>query len=339
MSKSKKEVIVFLLILFFFIFLAVPQVNSYPRLFNRNNEITGMAPTQTASISITVGNNAPVIGNVTLDMADSVSIVESGNRTLLFSFLVTDIEGAGNIDNTSGVANISRGGETTRHNDTRIYATDGGCKAINSYGTLSINFSCSIPIVFYDGAGVWNISVSAKDNNNNYAFNTTATFTLQESTNIAIDVNTFAFSAVTPDQRNVTSTTLILVNNTGNDDISGRDFSGEYINFTAITLIGESTTTTAIPTGNFSVGTTDGLGTQPAYCDLSRTQNVTRLINYSAALSFYNNFSAGINGSFMLAQASGAQEILQLCFLDVPDDLTSQNYSTLRSGSWSIIIW
>jgi len=329
MSKSKKEVIVFLLILFFFIFLAVPQVNSYPRLFNRNNEITGMAPTQTASISITVGNNAPVIGNVTLDMADSVSIVESGNRTLLFSFLVTDIEGAGNIDNTSGVANISRGGETTRHNDTRIYATDGGCKAINSYGTLSINFSCSIPIVFYDGAGVWNISVSAKDNNNNYAFNTTATFTLQESTNIAIDVNTFAFSAVTPDQRNVTSTTLILVNNTGNDDLTG---TGETLNITAVTLVPASGTT-FIPASNFSMGTVYSNSDE---CDTSLVTTTTRFTNTTDAAG-YSNFTGALVGTTLPAQATGNTESLELCLIHAPSNLVSTTYSTANSGAWTII--
>ena len=42
----------------------------------------------------------------------------------------------------------------------------------------------------------------------------------------------------------------------------------------------------------------------------------------------------------MLAQATGAQEILQICLLDVPDDLTAgQNYSSTKSGTWTISIF
>jgi len=341
-KHSKKETTLFVIILILGIFLIVPQVTNAD-IFDVLNKITGFGSSpQSLSVSVQT-NSVPVVGNVTIVGSSTLSVTEGGNTSIYFTFDVTDGDGAGDIVNNSAVANITRGNgntaETTRYNDTFIDSGLGGCVANYTIALNHVRFNCNISIVYYDGAGLWNISVRINDTNGAFAQNTTQTFTINELTALVIYPGSISFPSVGLGDVNVSARTNITINNTGNDDISGRDFSGEYINFTAITLIGESTTTTAIPTGNFSVGTTDGLGTQPAYCDLSRTQNVTRLINYSAALSFYNNFSAGINGSFMLAQASGAQEILQLCFLDVPDDLTSQNYSTLRSGSWSIIIW
>ena len=92
MRNYKKEIVLFLTILI--VVLILPSLTS-AKFFDIWDTITGRAPTQTASISITVGNNAPIIGNVTLDMADSVSIIESGNKTFLFSFVATDAETTG----------------------------------------------------------------------------------------------------------------------------------------------------------------------------------------------------------------------------------------------------
>src|SRR3989344_6068190 len=96
----KKETAIIGLIFLFMIFVSVPEVNSYPKFFdrftNKENLITGEAPSQTATVSITVGNNAPIIGNVTLDMADSIAITENGNKSFLFSFVAVDQEGVGN---------------------------------------------------------------------------------------------------------------------------------------------------------------------------------------------------------------------------------------------------
>ena len=317
----------FLFLIIIIIILLLPSLTS-AKFFDIWDSITGRAPTQTATISISAGNTAPVIGNVTLDMADSVSIIESGNKTFRFSFVATDAEGAGNINNLSGIANISRGGETTRHNDTKLFASDGGCNATNSIGNNGINFSCSIQIAFYDGSGEWNITVGVNDSNANWGYNNTKTFTLQESTNIALDVNTFAFAAVTPNQYNITSTTAIIINNTGNDDLTD---AGETLNITAVTLVPASGST-FIPASNFSFGTVYS-GTDE--CDMSLVTS-TWMANKSAAAGFAN-FTGPINGTTLPAGATGNLEQVELCLIHAPADLASTTYSTANSGAWTII--
>ncbi len=335
--KLKKGALVTTFFIFLLILLLTPNLVS-SSFIDVLNKITGLG-TGPQNLGVSVQTNAiPVIGNIT-PYGSPISVIEAGNTTIFFSFVVTDADGLSNIVNNSAAANISRTGETTRYNDTKIDPNLGGCNAINNVGTNGKNFTCNISIIFYDGAGAWNISVMINDTNGAFAQNNTGTFTINELTALVINPTSISFPTVGLSDVNVSARANITINNTGNDDISGREASGEYINFTAITLVGETSASTVIPTNNFSVGTTDGFGVQPAYCDFSRNQNVTRLINHTAALSAYNNFSAGINGSFMLAQASNNFEILQICLLDVPDDLTAQNYSTTKSAAWSVLIW
>src|SRR3989344_2354927 len=337
--KVKRGAIFFVTIIILFIFFLTPFGSA--SLLDIWDSITGRAPTQSLGVSIRT-NAIPVIGNVTFDMATPVSATENGNTTLLFSFVVTDSDGLSDIRNNSAVANISKTGETTRTNDTFVVSTDVGCNAVNNVGTNGKNFSCTINIVFYDGSGTWNVTTRINDSKEAFAQNTTQTFSINELTAIQINPSSITFPTVGLGDVNVSALANITINNTGNDDISGREATGETINITAITLVGETDSTTAIPTNNFSIGTTEGIGVAPAYCDpsVNSFRNVTKLVNTTAALSPYNNFSGPINGSFVLAQATGAQEILQLCLLDVPDDLTSgQNYSSSKSGTWTISIF
>ena len=283
--------------------------------------------TVNVTVNLTIRNSEPVIGNVTLDMADSVSIIESGNKTFLFSFVATDADNASDINNLSGIANISRGGETTRHNDTKLYASDGGCNATNNIGVNGINFSCSIQIAFYDGAGEWNITTGMNDTDS-WGYNNTMTFTLIETTSIALDINTFAFPLVVPDTYNITSITEIVINNTGNDDLTD---VGETLNISAVTLV-PSSGTTFIPASNFSFGT---VYTNSDECDMSLVTS-TWMANKSAAAGFAN-FTGAINGTTLPAGATGNLEQVELCLIHAPADLASTTYSTANSGAWTII--
>ena len=333
-KNSKKETTIFVLIIIFGVLLLANLSDA--KFLDLWNTITGRAPTQTASLSITVGNNPPVIGNVTLDEADSITLTENGNKSFLFSFVAVDPEGLSNIVDGSAVANITRSGETTRHNNTFVYNTDGGCRFANNVGTNGKNFSCTIGIVFYDGAGLWNISVMVNDSNGNFAQNTTKPFTIQESTNIALDQSSITFPSVTLNQNNVSASINVTITNTGNDDISGRESTGETINITAITLV-PSTGTTFIPASNFTIAEANGSGTNLINpCDFSITNNVTRLRNMTDAVGF-SNFTGAINGSAVLARAVGNKQVYALCLIHAPNDLQSTTYSTTSSGSWTIL--
>ena len=334
--KVKRGAIFFVTIIILFIFFLTPFGSA--SLLDIWDSITGRAPTQSLGVSIRT-NAIPVIGNVTFDMATPVSATENGNTTLLFSFVVTDSDGLSDIRNNSAVANISKTGETTRTNDTFVVPTDGGCNAVNNVGTNGKNFSCTINIVFYDGSGTWNVTTRINDSKEAFAQNTTQTFSINELTAIQINPSSITFPTVGLGDVNVSALANITINNTGNDDISGREATGETINITAITIVGETSASTVIPTNNFSIGTDIDVTPTPSYCDTSRTQNTTKLINSTAALSPYNNFSAAINGSVILAQASNNFEVISVCLLDVPDDLTSQNYSTTKSSAWTLLVY
>ena len=251
---------------------------------------------------------------------------------------MTDNDGSNNIVNNSAVANISKSGETTRTNDTFVTSSDGGCTAVNNVGTNSRNFTCNISIVFYDGAGTWNIAVRINDSSGVFTQNTTQTFTINELTALTVSPGSISFPTVGLTSVNVSARANITLTNTGNDDISGWEATGETINITAVILTGETAQTTFISTQNFTIGTLlDGSPT-PSYCDLSRGINTTRLVN-TTAISPVNNFTGFVNGSILMAQAIGNQENLSICLLGVPSDLTAQNYSTLKSGALSLSIF
>ncbi len=340
--KLKKETLFLVFIFISLAFLLNAKLNSADS-FDLWNRITG-AGTGPQSLGVSVSTNAPpIIGNITTyNIASGLSVTEAANTSIFFSFVVTDADGLSNIVNNSAFANISRNGETTRYNDTRIDPNLGGCAANGNVGANGKNFTCNISIIFYDGAGLWNISVQINDTNGAFAQNTT-TFTINELTALIIYPNSITFPIVGLTDVNVTSLSNITINNTGNDDISGREATGETINVSAFILFGATSGATTIPTNNFTIGTDIYSTTSlPTYCDRSRAQNTTRLVNTTVALSAINNVSGiMVNGSVLLAQAVGNTETLGVCFLDVPDDLTPQNYSTSGGGAtaWTLSIF
>ncbi|MEK6834967.1 MAG: S8 family serine peptidase [Nanoarchaeota archaeon] len=290
-------------------------------------------------INLTILNSAPIVGNVTLDESDPISVIEGGNKTFRFSFVATDPDNFTDIVNLSAVANISRTGETIRYNDTFVNANDGGCNAVNNVGTNSKNFSCSINVVFYDGAGVWNLSVRINDTTGVFAQNITKNFTISELTALIISPTSITFPTVSIGGFNISASANLTITNTGNDDISGREATGETINITAITLV-PSSGSTFIPISNFTIGQVNASGNfKGNFCDFSVNANVTRLQNKTDAAGF-SNFTGAINGSAVLANANNNAHTLGICLIHVPNDLSaSQNYSTLNSGAWTISIF
>ena len=342
MINKKKGIILFMIIILNLSLFLIMLKETNAGFIDVFNKITGRAASESATVTITVGNTAPVIGNVTLDKADNVAITENGNKSFLFSFVVTDQEGAGNIVNNSAVANITRGfggtAETTRHNNTFVNVNDGGCRANNPVGLNGINYSCTINIVFYDEAGLWNISVRINDSNGNFVQNTTKTFTIAETSSISISPSTISFPTIVPSDQNKSSSVNLSIINIGNDDLSGREATGETINITAVTLV-PSSGSTFIPASNFSIGQVNGTsGHNLNFCDTSITANVTRLQNTTVAQG-WANFTGAINGSGILARANNNYQSYGLCLLHAPGDLASTTYSTTSSGAWTFLVF
>jgi len=292
--------------------------------------ITGAdVASSSTTVSITIGNDPPTIGNVSI--ASSWSVTVSGNTSVIFSFIATDPQGSNNINTTSATANFTKSGETTRYNDTSVIADSGGCVSEGAYGDASINFSCTIPVVYYDGTGTWTVDAFVEDLNDNTAQNSTQTFSLGQTTSFSLQVSAITFPSSVPGDTNVTpSTGGIYMNNTANDPIASGD-----INVTAVQIHGDSDGSTFIPAENFTISTVTG---SDAECDFSSGDDVFRVDNKSILTTATTNSTIITSATLPVGIAGTNEETLFMCLLHVPNDLTSQVYSTDDEESWEIII-
>jgi len=269
-------------------------------------------------------NTGPQITNVSINPTWSITV--DGNTSAFFSFSVRDDDNYTDINNTI-LANFSRGLETTRYNNTDL---DGGCKQSGNFGTDIANYTCTINIVFYDGAGTWNVSLMLRDASFNYTMNDTVTFNLAETTSFSLTDSTFTFPGAAPNVYDITASDAIYMNNTGNDDINSSS-----MNITALNIHGDTLGDTFIPAFNFtvaneSVGVTDS-------CDISKS-GVYRLTNKTIEGTTAFN-STRISGTALIAAVKPYNEqTLFMCLLHTPADLTNQVYSTDTEEDWSIII-
>jgi hypothetical protein len=275
-------------------------------------KITGMAPSDTTVMNVTVGNNAPLIVKVRNDTLGNPAVTESGTTTLQINFTAYDADGASTLNDSSAQGRIKRSGEVTRENVT--------CAWLEDYDTDYANYSCDVELWYWDSAGTWEINVSIRDNNGAYAANTTTNVSIQEDTCMVMSPVGLAWGAVT-----VTSTDTgadddpILINNTCNYDVP---ISG--VNVTGIDLYGENDQNYAIYATNFTVNITDNSEGTPLINGTS--QNISLAI-----------LTAG-NNTINAGDTSSGQEQMYFFIEAINPDLSSQSYSTVNSEEWTIAI-
>src|SRR3989344_3840928 len=130
------------------------------------DRLTGKATSNTTTLNITVGNSLPAINFV--QAVPPQNPLEGTARKITFYFNVTDADGVLNLNSSSAKAYFQRTGETTRSNISCVEASTSG---------LSANYSCTVGMWYFDGAGAWTINVSIKDIYGGYAENSTTSFT------------------------------------------------------------------------------------------------------------------------------------------------------------------
>src|SRR3989338_7228524 len=141
----------------------------------------------------------------------AVSIIEGGVRQINFSFLASDPDGRGDLDNTSAQLRISRLGEADR--------TNTSCTPVGTFEN-NINYSCSINLWYYDGAGFWTINASIRDTQSLYSENNSMQFMVLETTAFAIGPTALTWATLELGNTNRTATNdPMTLNNTGNKDI------------------------------------------------------------------------------------------------------------------------
>ncbi|MBA3064831.1 hypothetical protein FP803_05315, partial [Candidatus Woesearchaeota archaeon] len=221
MMKSKKRVIFIPAVILIILLLAVPVV--FAGFSDVWNKITGWATSGQTTVSISVGNNAPVVDFVSTIAAQSVT--ESNKASIGFWFTATDVDGVANLNDNSAQARFQKTGETTRQNLS--------CAWLSDLDTDSANYSCTVDIWYWDGAGAdWTINATIEDINNAKGENSSTTFTLQSTTAMVMSPTALTWPSINLTSTNVLSNNdPVTINNTANKDIADG-----YVNVTAIDL-------------------------------------------------------------------------------------------------------
>jgi hypothetical protein len=291
------------LVLSFFLVLLIMSSASANLLDSIKNIFTGKAASQPQDVSVQVsGKKAVIIEVPTI----SSSPIEGGVRIVFFTANVSDPNGVNDIVDSS-IGTLINYGAITRV---------GTCNWSQDISTTKANYSCNVTMQYWDSpspSASWKLNVSATDKGNKTMINQSAVFTYSEVKSLTISPNSLTWDSISSGDTDQNSTNdPTIINNSGN-------YNGQ-IKVTGIDLKGESINTEVIPASSFTVGPTNG-----AEC------SATSLVNGSAVAIGSSNSNPG-----NLSAGGGAgQSQLYYCIPAVPE-LSSQNYSTLGGGIWTI---
>ena len=251
------------------------------------------------------------------DIASPQNVTENGQTDVTFYFTGKIPNGqVENIDDTTARANFTRNGEEVRE--------DVLCDWLEDLPPDTANYSCTIPIWYWDGAGTWSVTAAVADINGNWAKNDSTTFNLSESTCFAVSPSALTWPTVIPGSTNQASNNdPSLLNNTCNDDIPTNG-----VQIKALDLIGQDNAGYSITAENF----TAHIATGGAECTSG-----TSLVNATYTAVTDSILTAGNNSKNYKNETSG-QEQLYYCVPEVNAGLIAQTYSTSSLGSWKIQI-
>ena len=281
-------------------------------MFDWFGKITGKVTQQNVNVNITVSNTAPTIAAV--NSISAVNLNEGpSSTTVTVNFRASDADGAANLNDSSAMANFTRAGESVRLNSS--------CANVATSGN-DVNYSCSVSMYWFDGAGTWDVAVFVKDSSNSGAMNTSTTFTVNALTGYTAAPLALTWATLTPGLANQTSNNdPLLMNNTGNQNIAAGSIQMNTTN-----LVGETDNSRAIYANNISVGTATGGNAECAGTTM-------------AANSFTAVTGANLTrGNFSVNDGNTGQEQLYFCLKYVGSELTAQAYSTTSQGAWSLKI-
>ncbi len=312
-SKDKKLELIMFAGAFIIIFSSLASSGIFDWI--KEGTITGRATTSTHTLNISIANTAPSISFVTPVLAQAP--FENGIRNFIINFTAHDQDGTGNLNNATARINATKTGEPTRSNAT--------CGVVGNNNSTSANYTCTIPMWFFDDTGAWNITVAINDTDGSFAQNTTQNFTFNTLTANVAGPSVVTFASISSGARNTTpSSGPLLMNNTGNVAIA--NFS---IDLNATDLDGETDSALSIYARNISIGTKTG-GTPTAECG---GQNVT-LLSKSVYTAIAN--ASLPRGNHSIANNATGQENIFICIQYAGNELTGQPYSTSNEGSWTL---
>ncbi|MBU0894113.1 MAG: hypothetical protein KKF48_01460 [Nanoarchaeota archaeon] len=318
MKKKGKIVLVsFVTIIFLILLISITSAGFFD---NIKKTITGKAVSQ-VGINITVG--APEIRIVYNNSAVIKSLAATFNSaplatTVIINFSVYLASGIENLNHSTAGINFTKGSEETRFNSTCVNRDWSGNGA---------NFTCNVTMWWWDASGSWGIIAYVRDNNSNFATNSSTNFSIASTTGFQMGPVNLTWT-VSPNSINQTpNDDPITLNNTGNKEIGTSAASSiSNISLNATDLRGETTTTEVIWAANFSVALSSG-GTFP---------NLDECADSFMVNDTFINISDSVlpNGNYTINDGTG-QEQLHFCVINI-GSISSQSYSTKSGGTWTL---
>jgi hypothetical protein len=258
------------------------------------------------------------------------SVTEGASKAVTFYFTATVANGdVVNINDSSVRANFTKGGETTRENLSCVWIGDLDINPTDGTDDTA-NYSCLIPIWYWDGAGSWNVTAAASDVTANWALNSSTSFSLNDDTCFVTSPNQVNWASATPGATNKTaSDDPSQLNNTCNHDVVLN-----AVSIKALDLSGVSNNASYIGSANFTVYNNTGgtcSGTACIECGGNLLSN-NSYVNVTGSI-----LTAG-NNSLAYGNETSGQEKIYYCLKLISSTLPAQTYSTSKQGPWTIQI-
>ena len=300
----KKRNLIFLLI---FIVVALPLIYA------------GTA-TQGFKVELFISNTAPTINlsnnSVTINLV-------SGDKAVLFiSFNVTDQNGAGDINASKAIVNLTLGVNSQWYQNISDDGTrEFGTCTNSSPSSTVVTISCNVDVPYYANASSnWVLNVSVKDRSGAVGrTNSSGTITINTLSGLSLTYTSVNFSSVTLGQLNVLAYPHLQINNTGNDDFG-------QVNLSAAALVGTTTPSESIGVTQFGVNTSN------SSTSLRLTFPSTGIVNLWDTLTGQNvSFRHGHTSAFTPNADKG--NLSAFLWVNVPSSgLTSQ----LFNSTWNV---
>ena len=278
----------------------------------------------------------PVGVNITVGAA---VIVDVGNG----STTQTLIAGPRNTTRTGINFTVYHGAGTTILDDSTLFVNatlwggtgemtrNASCTRYNSSASY-VTYYCNLTLFWYDGAGTWNLTAFIKDNNSNAATNSTATFSINSLTGFEIAPTNLTWAAIAPGSTNQTSSNdPVNLTNTGNQQFG---VSAGNVSVNSTNLQGEVTSSQNLFAANFTAATVTGGACTGSACTECGAGNTGSNLNNT----YYKNITSAFlpKGNYSVGDTTTGREQLHFCLRIAGSELSSQSYSTLANGAWTI---
>ena len=189
-----------------------------------------------SEVSVVLANTPPTITYVETIAAKDPVI--NSNRSVTLEFTATDVDGMGELINSTAFVAFNKSGETMRANFSCYAETN---------SSISVNYTCIVQMQYWDVDGTWSINVSVNDSSGAEATNGVNVFTYNTLTAMDLSGNNITFGVLSAGLSGQgASNDPLYILNQGNQDIS-------TVTLNATGLGGSGT----IGAGNFTVNEND----------------------------------------------------------------------------------